>query len=41
MEEIGVTLDKEKKEKNDVKLLQLKVFENEILTSKSIIQTLF
>ena len=41
MEEIGVTLDKEKKEKNDVKLLQLKVFENEISTSKSIIQTLF
>ena len=30
VEDIGVTLDKEKKERNDVKLVQLEVFQNEI-----------
>ena len=34
MEDIGVTLYKEKKEKSDVKLLQLEVFQNGISTSK-------
>ena len=34
MEDIGVTLDKEKKERNDAKLLQLELFYNGISTSK-------
>ena len=34
MKDIRITLDKKKKEKNDVKLLQLEVFQNEISTSK-------
>ena len=41
MQDIGVTLEKEKKERNDVKLLQLELLENEISTNKSIIQTFF
>ena len=34
MEDIEVVLEKEKKERNNVKLLQLEVFQNEISTSK-------
>ena len=34
MEDIGVTLEKQKKERNDAKLLQLEVFYNGISTSK-------
>ena len=34
MEDIRVTLEKEKKKRNDVKLLQLEVFESEITASK-------
>ena len=34
MEDTGVSVNKEKKEKNDIKLLQLEVFLNEISASK-------
>ena len=37
MEDIRVTLDKEKKERNDVKLLQLEVFKTKYKLVKSII----
>ena len=34
MEDIGVTLDREKKEGNYIKFLQIEVFKNETSTSK-------